>query len=70
MGVLVLRVMFPNIEEWISRTFGMVVIIYAMYASRAMLFFFVFKCKLLRHCIKVYNTRLRNELNKSRTRRF
>lgn len=68
MGVLVLRILIPNVDqdyEWICRSFGMVIILYAMYASRSLLFFFVFKCKILRYCIKVWNSRLREELQGS-----
>lgn len=47
-----------NVEEWKLRIFGIVVIIYGVYASRAFLFIFCFKCRLLRGLFKLWNERL------------
>ncbi|CAL8110942.1 unnamed protein product [Orchesella dallaii] len=45
-------------EIWKLRVFGVVTIIYAVYASRAFLFLFCFKCRLLRSLFRVWNSRL------------
>ncbi|XP_021947086.2 uncharacterized protein LOC110845035 [Folsomia candida] len=49
------------------RIFGMVVILYSVYASRAFLLLFSFKSKLLRHAFKIWNKRLKMLIRSSPT---
>ena len=42
---------------------GSVTLVYAMYASRALLFIYAYKCRLLRCAFKAWNIRLREQLN-------
>ena len=68
-GLLSLRPLNPlfhpeTVEELKSlgssvRLFGVIVILYSVYASRAFLLLFSFKCKLLRHALKEWNARFR-----------
>lgn len=47
-----------KVEQWRMQIFGIVTIIYAIYASRAFLILFCFKSRVLRSLFRVWNSRL------------
>lgn len=54
-------------EDWELRAFGIVAIIYTIYASRSFLFIFCFKCRLLTSLFRLWNARLVKFLRKPDT---
>lgn len=67
-GTLVIRPLLSQQQlrttpEWRLRVFGILMIIYCVYASRAFLFIFCFKCRLLRSMFRAWNQRLAKYLD-------
>lgn len=66
--LLTLRLFIPGIHDVIVpepsllSILGLVISLYVIYASRALIFIFTFNCRLLRHCFKAWNERLKHQL--------
>lgn len=67
-GTLVIRPLLSQQQLLVTpekgvQVFGILIIIYFVYASRSILFVFCFKCRLLRNMFQVWNERLSKYLN-------